>query len=121
MDNIFENAYFGKAYKTDKGNKAYYQKFAKTYFVEGIKECAAFPNVHILFTSNDIILADSNGIAQNLNSFNNIVSEWQERVDENRLDKLSKEYSLWLADEPLQEQRYIDGFKDGYKASKKGE
>lgn len=116
MKNIFENAFFGKSYKTRDGRKAIY--FCRTernkwheLIVDG--ETLSLPY-------QDSGLAVGNHL-EYPEWDEDIVSEWQEMVDENRLDKISKEYSLWLADEPLQEQRYIDGFKDGYKAAMKGE
>lgn len=113
MNNIFKDAYFGKSYKTRDGRKAIYKekdidKPGSYVWIEG--------RDGIFYIGKDGFYLDNKKESQW-----DIVSELEEEIDENHLDKLSKEYSLWLADEPLQEQRYIDGFKAGYKAAKKGE
>lgn len=84
MMNIFENAFFGKAYKTRDGRKALY------WCHDGI--------CHRLITSDNGPFqpwCDDNGlnIGRNRvkgNSPFDIVSEWQEEIREEELDKIIK-------------------------------
>lgn len=108
MTNIFENAYFGKAYKTRDGRKAIYignDTYAKehilclegnflnyNYYENG--KCKAYPN-----DSTDII------------------SEWQEEINEEELDKLAEEnnpYPSYDKSDMCVSHSY-DGFNDGFK------
>lgn len=121
MKNIFENAYFGKAYKTRDGRKAIY-----------IKEC--------FFCSTDVLLSYEGSSAlhrvtengqywatPNSNSPDDIVSEWHEEINEEELDNLAEEYFLntynkGITDPNLDiinEKKYaVADFKAGYRKAK---
>lgn len=87
MNNIFKNAYFGKPYKTKSGNKALYI---------GVDD---YSPIHLLFVDDWFSMYDYNseGFALDTDSNPmpecdlNIVSEWQEEVDEDKLDKILDE------------------------------
>lgn len=76
MNNIFGNAYFGKPYKTRDGRKAIY-----AYKREGRHYLIVEYYEHI-FTWND------NGVSDAPVQKLDIVSEWQEGINEEELDKL---------------------------------
>lgn len=115
--NIFENAYFGMAYKTRDGRKGLYIGVnpLTNYVMLVIDnfEPSVFDGV-AYYPDGTIVMGETNNPED-------IVSEWHGDVNINHLEKLAKEYSLWLADVPIQEQRFIDGFEEGYKAAKRGE
>lgn len=108
MNNIFENAYFGKPYKTRDGKKAIYLRgnFKHHLYLEtgGIIDC-----------NQDGTYEGVLGRMEPLD----IVSEWQEEIDEEKLDKLAKEYE---ENYPLDDSAYsyycYDGFKAGYRKAK---
>lgn len=80
MKNIFENAYFGKPYKTRDGSKAIYQKDSKAGLYH-----------HWLITDSSCFACANSG-EQNMKvekSPLDIVSEWQEPINEEELDKLA--------------------------------
>lgn len=109
MNNMFENAYFGKSYMTRGGDRALFQYK---------DSCQAH-----LFTEAEIIDVYLDGTIDSrfFDSSLDIVSEWQEPVDEEKLENLANEESLWLADAPLQERRFKEGFKTGYCKAKNHE
>lgn len=84
MKNIFENAYFGKAYKTRDGRLAIFLRRQE-------------PNskYYLLLTKADF---DFKRITVNLNGKcpyeknNDIVSKWQESINNEELDRLANEY-----------------------------
>lgn len=107
MENIFENAYFGKLYKTRDGRKAIYT----------IMSCDS----HWLAIQDTSFTCEYNNqgkLVSNIGNVMDIVSEWQEEIDEEELEKLADEESLWLADAPLQERRFKEGYKAGYHKAK---
>ena len=70
MDNIFENAYFGKKYKTRDNRKAVYIK------------CSKNSNIHYLVVENDFMSErayweDGHNDFDRNNRSEDIVSEWQ--------------------------------------------
>lgn len=116
MENIFENAYFGKAYKARDGRKAVYLKKGKSG-----KHAIIFENGTTYYVNPD-------GCYYNLEYFINpqdyitpgdIVSEWHEEINEEELDKLANEdaekayilkdsnYNLWYL--------VTETFKRGYR------
>lgn len=68
MTNIFENAYFGKSYRTRDGRKAIYWKYE------------SLERWHILIMENSLLTAVfSNGqMCSQMECARDIVSEWQE-------------------------------------------
>lgn len=112
MENIFKNAYFGKAYKTKEGKKALYI---------GVDD---YSPIHLLFVDDWFNIYDYNneGFALDDDSTPmsecnlNIVSEWSEEINEEELDKLANEYVCNYGCE-----RYDDGveaYKAGYRKAK---
>lgn len=83
MTNIFENAYFGKAYKTRDGRKAIYT----------IASCGSHWLV-IQDTSFTWEYNDNGKLVSDIGNIMDIVSEWQEEIDEEKLNRLAEEYFL---------------------------
>ena len=84
MDNIFENAYFGKPYKTRDGRKAVYIK------------CSKNSNIHYLIIENDFMskrayFEDGHHAFDRNNMKEDIVCKYQEHVDKEKLDELSNQ------------------------------
>lgn len=117
MKNIFENAYFGKAYKTRDGRKAifveminnssFFEKYTKVY------SCIHESGQRLFYTQ------EGNDVTRNCidkDSLYNIVSEWEE-VNEEELDKLAyDEAQLYSV---VKSREWQDGFKTGYRKSLK--
>lgn len=115
MENIFENAYFGKPYKTRDGSKAIFickrtdnaiwdlsQPFACV--VEGYGEIwNYYPNGRLYRIENFTTESD-------------IVSEWQESIDEEKLNELAEEYFYSLN----RDNGAKEHFKAGYRKAMKG-
>lgn len=75
MNNIFENAYFGKAYKTRSGKKAILLQ-PKTY--------------HVILEDLTEYSVMKDGLAyDDMTTSYDIVSEWQEEIDEEELDGIA--------------------------------
>lgn len=110
MENIFENAYFGKLYKTRDGRRAVYLKF-----LHNNEHHLYVENTGIMDCTQDGLYISMVGRLEDLD----IISEWQEPIDEDRLDKLAKEYE---ENYPLDDSAYsyycYDGFKAGYRKAK---
>lgn len=114
MKNIFENAYFGKAYKTRGGDKVILvtllDNVAYLLSEEKIGKNSLFGN-HIHSYRLDGICTEYQCYVLD------IVSEWQEEINEEELDKLankSLEESGWGdCDNSLDS--YVDGFIAGYR------
>lgn len=96
MNNIFKNAYFGKAYKTRDGRKALFCR--KDDDVFDLETEDAYNPVradgHFLYTK------------EGYESCCDIVSEWTEEVNDEELDELAANYS--------QEDTLCQGIKEGY-------
>lgn len=78
---IFENTYFGKAYKTRNGTKAIYWKYNYRHylFIEtGLLECQDDGRIY-LFSDEETKF--------------DIVGEWQESIEEEKLDELDKAFN----------------------------
>lgn len=83
MGNIFENAYFGKPYKTRDGRKA-------IYIGESMVDKGAVQLLHEGLLSIYKVMRNGQFWAiPNIESFNDIVSEWQEEIDEKKLDEIA--------------------------------
>lgn len=98
-ENIFKNTYFGKPYKTRDGRKAIYHMFHGAF--------------HELILPDGILLCNNDGTSRHGETNRDIASEWT--ISEEELERLAAEESLWLADAPLQERRFKEGFKAGYR------
>ena len=81
--NIFENAYFGKAYKTRDSKKAIY-----------IKNLSDYTYHHQLVLDNgDIEVYDNFGKRSYGGNGLDIVSEWEEEIDEEEIDEMAVQYA----------------------------
>lgn len=103
MNNIFENAYFGKPYKTRDGKKAIY-----IYYGPDVQH--PFINYHhLIYDGQNQIVAITN--------YEEIISEWQEEINEEELDKFAEESSprVGKLDNIFS---YKEGFKEGYRKAK---
>lgn len=120
--NIFENAYFGKPYKTRDGSKAIFMCKRRNFDQDRPYAC-------IVEGYDDIFSYYPNGRLYFLEKFeteNDIISEWEEEINEDELDKLAEEYEL--KQRAIVKQGYalgqcigfdyITGFKDGYRYRK---
>lgn len=82
MNNMFENAYFGKAYKTRDGRKAYFRHYQhgdlRPYMclIDGEEHWYRLNGKNYVWKEDDY----DNPI--------DIVSEWQETINEEELDRL---------------------------------
>lgn len=85
MKNIFENAYFGKAYKTRDGRKAIFVNWSDTrkkvylYVLERDME----------FFGEEMYELD--GVTSGVSTPHDIISEWEELVEEDKYDKIAQE------------------------------
>lgn len=129
MVNIFENAYFGKPYKTRDNRKAIF--IGK--FEDGDPFTLRYPYVfHVENTRPDsIIYYNSEGNTENINAAS-IVPEWQEEISEEFEKYADFASDNFWSDEmetfdgnPLEEEIYYvcqrcyhAGLKDGYRKSK---
>lgn len=110
MVNIFENAYFGKAYKTRDGRKAIY---LRNFICNGIYHFVSTGDIE--FTVND------KGNVDKIYQFGaDIVSEWKESIDDEKLDELANEdfENDKFTNIPQIETYYKIGFKVGYRKAK---
>lgn len=86
MKNIFENAYFGKVYKTKDGRKAIY--ICKR--TDGSIWKLDRPYAFIVEGFGRIVHYDANGYFDiSSETKHDIVSEWKEKIDEDELRELS--------------------------------
>lgn len=81
MENIFENSYFGKAYKTRDGRKALYIQYDNVMD----KHCFLPEDGRFTYCFNDGMVFESETCVD-------IISEWQEEINEEELHKLALEY-----------------------------
>ena len=79
MDNIFSNAYFGKAYKARDGRKAIFQNFNGDLCEMILPDCSFNVWKDGLFDAGQEGSLD-------------IVSEWHEEINEEKLDALKMRY-----------------------------
>lgn len=112
MNNIFENACFGKAYKTRDGRKAllWYYNTGNNVVDQAV----------LITIGASQILVDGTGKDMNEpyhNTTNDIITEWQSEINEEELDSIAE--SCCIEDEGELYSTYLDGFKAGYRKSKK--
>ena len=121
-ENMFKNAYFGKAYKTRDGRKAIY-----------ISQESVYPFRHALSLGGvSYAMYNDNGKYDMLVQLDNyqadIVSEWQEEeIDEEHLDNLAYDYNeerqhnYWWEDDytvcVCEASEVRKAFEAGYKAA----
>lgn len=98
---IFKNAYFGKLYKTRDGRKAIYI---------GGHRCVIENNNNCFFSFR------SNGMHEGYATGTDIVSDWQEEINEEELDKLAEELNPNDPHGDTYEVGQYFGFDDGFKA-----
>lgn len=113
--NMFKNAYFGKLYKTRDGNKAIY-----------IYKETIYPFRHALSLGGVVnAMYKENGLydmeieADNYHA--DIVSEWDEPINEEELDRLAYTEFYVDGDCPSYESEldiFISAFKKGYQKAK---
>ena len=111
MKNIFENACFGKAYKTRNGKKAIY------LFSSGCGVYCITEEFH-----NTIRYFNFDGIPYDFECSRyrgeDIVSEWQEPIDEEKLSELAWKYTESMDIPCRYEETAVESFKAGYKKAK---
>lgn len=102
MNNIFENAYFGKQYKTRDGRKA---------LLLQVNNCAVLA---VQFDS-EAITNDYKLCGKHLHGCDNldIISEWKEEIDEEKLERLRNEW--WQTAKYQSNLGYVDCFNAGYR------
>lgn len=79
--NIFENAYFGKPYKTRDGRKA-------LYIGEISRDITDNPHRLVLSVIEDIFVMDDGRLSYLKEYSYDIVSEWQESINEENIKRL---------------------------------
>lgn len=124
MENIFENAYFGKAYKTKDGTRVTFieQRYEDDFSIHIPKCKYSIETTHRYNSKGEFYL----GNGEYGHGALDIISEWQEPVDEEKLDKLAEEsekeqISIAKQCESLGKCYgfdYITGFKAGYRKAK---
>ena len=106
MNNIFKDAYFSKPYKTRDGRKAIYT----------IMSCdshwLAIQDTSLTWEYND------NGeLSSGIDAAMDIISEWDEEIDEEEVNKLASEY-IKTKKEPQMRIASYYGFLAGYHKAK---
>lgn len=105
MKNIFKNAYFGKPYKTRDDKKALY------LFGNGCGVYCITENFQ-----NKIRYYHFNGIPYDFENSKyrgeDIISEWQEQINEKKLNKIAKESFPYFFNDDIDiwEEAYIAGY-----------
>lgn len=110
MKNIFKNAYFGKQYKTRDGRKAIYT----------IMSCDSHW-LAIQDTSFTWEYNDNGELITGIDNAMNIISEWDEEIDEEELDKLATEYvkNIYQDDYCDFLEQEGEAFKAGYRKARR--
>lgn len=111
MENIFENAYYGKPYKAKNGIKAFYHRvFGKIVYCM-LEDCR------------ELVPYTLDGKCQG-DDYHDIVSEWTEETDEEELkEKAAKSWNFLrsLCSAKSVENslnNYVTGYINGYKIAK---
>lgn len=118
MENIFKNAYFGKAYRTRNGKKAIYLGYTNNsiYHICFIEDES---NKTLYFNN-----GDAWGHQRKGNNVDDIVSEWQE-VNEEELDKLAEQANPYPSFDKSDmcvahsHDGFYEGFIEGYRLASK--
>lgn len=107
MKNIFENAYFGKAYKTKDGRKAIFFTKATCDGVTLLTDKYGLDHYH-----------NDGTIFHCTNENDNIVSEWKEEINEKELEQVAEKFAHKHAIYPDVRDRKIiakEYFKAGFR------
>lgn len=117
MNNIFKNAYFGKSYKTRDGRMAIYigedEKPSGYRFILMIEGNRPMP-----------LYFDMEGCYDCEEHPYDIVSEWKDVIDEDKLNKLAEQDRCWYRYDnrdccnTIDDNVYIEAYKAGYKRAK---
>ncbi len=105
-NNIFRNAYLGKAYKTRDGRKAIFYNHHNSH----AREKANYVTM-ILENQESIYRWYYDATAADHQEHLDIVSEWHEEINEEELDRLAKEYFHSLS----RDNGVMANFKAGYR------
>lgn len=109
MNNIFENAKFGDKFRTRDGRMA--------IFIQG-----AYPIGYMIAIFKEVRLFsffEDGSFKANKESPIDIVSEWQEEINVEELDKIAEEYvTKYATPHTSQFVDMINGFKAGYRKAK---
>lgn len=118
MKNIFENAYFGKWYKTRDGSKAIFICERTNNAVWDLNH----PYACVIEGYGEIWNYYPNGrlyIGENFETENDIISEWEDPINEEKLYNIA---DLWVGDNGVENSNDgIEAFIAGYNFAKKGE
>lgn len=124
MRNLFEGAYFGKAYKTkDNTRVIFVQQRYENDFSIYIPKCKySIETIHRYNSKGEFYL----GNGEHGHAALDIISEWQEPIDEDKLEELAYEYIIDSTHQDDEEEIYISlkdkdvikGFKAGYRKAK---
>lgn len=122
MENMFKNAFFGKRYITRDGHKAIYL-FPYDCIIKTTHNLVV--NVHHDDTHLCEIVTNDEGRVGSMESPFDIVSEWEDHINEEEIDKLAALYELNHDDIPpyantdtvwnLIRDAYKDGCKETFK------
>lgn len=118
MNNIFENAYFGKPYKTRDRRKAVYCNYEMIYGVVPNSEHSITKHLLLINNLQFVNVFEDGSTVKGEEYSNDIVSEWQKEIDEEELDKLAEEETHEKYYYTLDEKGIKDfqiGFKAGYR------
>lgn len=132
MNNIFENAYFGKSYKTRDGKKALYQRNFLSKYIEPSDGREHYISLHTVMTEQYIWQVDDEGKREDLRRMSSnldIVSEWQEEINAKELEELANRATKKDNEERRYEYRdpvdigirktaFKRGFEAGYRKAK---
>lgn len=119
MGNIFENAYFGKPYKTNTEEKAIYlgEDLGDFKYRLAYQIISDISNRSIYI----ILECDEAGCSK---TDIDIVSEWKEEIDEEKLDRIADDHNSYIdityptEDEVGRRFGFNEGFKIGYHIAK---
>lgn len=117
MNNVFENAYFGKAYKTRDGSKAIFICKRTDNAIWGLSQ----PFACVVEGYGEIWNYYPNGRLYRIENFtteSDIVSEWQDEIDEEKLSKLAWKHAESMDIPCRYEETAVESFKAGYKKAK---
>lgn len=113
MINTFKNAYFGKAYKTRDGRKAIYCKYEMIYGVVPNSEHSITKHLLLINNMQFVNVFEDGTTVKEKEYPNDIVSEWQEPIDEEKLNKIATEsYPYFFSDDiDTWEEAYCAGYR----------
>lgn len=121
MNDIFKNAYFGKAYRTKDGRKAILLQ--KTFDYDDITQrgfIVATNDWKGIYSSYPIDMDGkmqcwSHQRPEDIFVGGDIVSEWHEEINEEKLDKMAYDYADYNVDEDEDMRKVMCHYKAGYR------